>query len=412
MKQLSGDNHNIIINVEYNMKVEYNMDDNSNKVNNNITSSALVPELVLNPDSIDVKQQDISVAGPVNIENSGLTEQEKAVVKEFAQKIDISDSAQILQYGSGAQKKIADFSENALANVRTKDMDEVGKMITDLVVELKDFSVDEESKGFFGLFKKAERSINRLKAQYDSAEQNVDNICDILEGHKITLIKDITMLDKMYEMNLAYYKELSMYILAGREKLNEVINKKLPALQEKAKQSGKPEDAQAANYLADMCNRFDKKLHDLELTRTISIQMGPQIRMVQSTDSIMVEKIQTSLVNTIPLWKNQMVLALGIAHSKSAIQAQRQVTDITNQLLRKNAEMLKTNAVEAARESERGIVDIETLRQTNQALIETLDEVLQIQRDGRAKRREAEKELVRIEDELKNKLLSVRDTTR
>ncbi|HOJ10191.1 MAG TPA: toxic anion resistance protein [Clostridiales bacterium] len=384
----------------------------NNGINNSIYNGALVPELVLNPVSNDRKQEDILATERVNIENSGLTEHEKAMVKDFSQKIDISDSSQILQYGNSAQKKIADFSENALANVRTKDMDEVGKMITDLVVELKDFSDETEAKGFFGLFKKAEKSISRLKVQYDSAEKNVDKICEILEGHKITLIKDITMLDRMYEMNLAYYKELSMYILAGREKLEDVMNKELPALQEKAKMSGKPEDAQAANYLADMCNRFDKKLHDLELTRTISVQMGPQIRMVQSTDSIMVEKIQTSLVNTIPLWKNQMVLALGMAHSKSAIQAQRQVTDITNQLLRKNAEMLKTNAVEAARESERGIVDIETLRQTNQALIETLDEVMQIQRDGRNKRREAEKELVRIEDELKNKLLSVRDATR
>lgn len=400
-----------------NKNINNNSNNNENNNNNNNNSSStltLTPELVLDPDLVDMskEKEDISIKRVVNIENSGLTEQEKAMVKEFAQKISIIDSSQILQYGSGAQKKIADFSENALANVRTKDMDEVGKMISDLVVELKGFSAEEESKGLFGLFKKTGKSINRLKTQYDSAEQNVDKICEILEKHRITLIKDITMLDRMYEMNLAYYKELSMYILAGREKLEEVVNKELPALQEKAKISGKPEDAQAANYLADMCNRFDKKIHDLELTRTISIQMGPQIRMVQSTDSIMVEKIQTSLVNTIPLWKNQMVLALGIAHSKSAIQAQRQVTDITNQLLRKNAEMLKTNAVEAAKESERGIVDIETLRQTNQALIETLDEVLQVQRDGRTKRREAEKELVRIEDELKNKLLSVRDIVR
>jgi len=382
----------------------------------NINSSTLVPKLVLNTDTINLKQEELSVTEPIeepaNIENSGLTEQEKTMVKEFAQKINISDSSLVLQYGNAAQKKIADFSENALANVRTKDMNEVGKMITDLVVELKGFSAEDEPKGFFGLFKRVEKQINHLKAQYDTAEKNVDKICDILEGHKITLIKDITMLDKMYEMNLAYYKELSMYILAGREKLAEVINQELPVLQEKAENSGKPEDAQAANYLADMCNRFDKKLHDLELTRTISIQMGPQIRLVQSTDSIMAEKIQTSLVNTIPLWKNQMVLALGMAHSKSAIQAQREVTDITNQLLRKNAEMLKTNTVEAARESERGIVDIETLKHTNQALIETLDEVMQIQHDGRVKRREAEKELVRIEDELKNKLLSVRDATR
>jgi uncharacterized protein YaaN involved in tellurite resistance len=382
----------------------------ADKSKESLKNNMLVPELTLNPDLVNLKEPKITVSGPEDIEKNGLTEQEKAMVRDFVKKINISDSAQILQYGSGAQKKIADFSENALANVRAKDMDEVGRMVTDLVVELKGFSYDEETKGFLGIFKKAGKSINRLKVQYDSAEQNIDKICDILEGHKITLLKDITMLDKMYEMNLNYYKELNMYILAGREKLNEVINKELPALQEKAKISGKPEDAQAANYLADMCNRFDKKLHDLELTRTISIQMGPQIRMVQGTDSVMAEKIQTSLVNTIPLWKNQMVLALGIAHSKSAIEAQRKVTDVTNQLLRKNAEMLKTSAIEAARESERGIVDIETLKQTNQTLMETLDEVLQIQREGRAKRREAEKELMRIEDELKNKLLSLKDT--
>ena len=385
---------------------------NSNKIEKNnpgIANGASLPELVLSPKPAYDKQGSMPVETTANADYSGLTEQEKAMVKELAQKIDIFDSAQILQYGSGAQKKIADFSQNALENVRTKDLDEVGKMIAGLVVELKDFSAEEDSKSFFGLFKKAARSVNRLVAQYSSAEKNVDKICEILENHRITLLKDITMLDKMYEMNLAYYKELSMYILAGREKLSEVINKELPALQEKARQSGNPEDAQAANFLADMCNRFDKKLHDLELTRTICIQMGPQIRMVQSTDSIMAEKIQTSLVNTIPLWKNQMVLALGIAHSKRAIQAQREVTDITNQLLRKNAEMLKTSTVEAAMESERGIVDIETLKHTNQTLIETLDEVLQIQRDGRAKRREAEKELARIEDELRNKLLSVKN---
>jgi len=333
------------------------------------------------------------------------------MVKEFAKKIDITDSAQILQYGSPAQKKIADFSENALSNVRTRDLDEVGRIISDLVVKLKGFSVEDEPKGLMGIFKRTGRQINRMKAQYNTIEKNIDEICETLEKHKITLLKDITMLDKMYEMNLAYYKELSMYIMAGREKLNEVVNKELPALQEKARMSGRPEDAQAANYLADMCNRFEKRLHDLELTRTICIQMGPQIRMVQSTDSVMVEKIQTSLVNTIPLWKNQMVLALGIAHSKKAMEAQRQVTDITNNLLRKNAEMLKTNTIDAAKEAERGIVDIETLRQTNQSLIETLDEVLRIQREGRSKRLEAEKELMRIENELKNKLLSVRDAT-
>mgnify|MGYP000969834343 FL=1 len=388
------------------------MDNNNNK-------NQIVPELILNSQpmsfNLEDNRKDILKAEPVSeaasIENVGLSEQEKAMVKEFAKKIDITDSAQILQYGSPAQKKIADFSENALSNVRTRDLDEVGRIISDLVVKLKGFSVEDEPKGLMGIFKRTGRQINRMKAQYNTIEKNIDEICETLEKHKITLLKDITMLDKMYEMNLAYYKELSMYIMAGREKLNEVVNKELPALQEKARMSGRPEDAQAANYLADMCNRFEKRLHDLELTRTICIQMGPQIRMVQSTDSVMVEKIQTSLVNTIPLWKNQMVLALGIAHSKKAMEAQRQVTDITNNLLRKNAEMLKTNTIDAAKEAERGIVDIETLRQTNQSLIETLDEVLRIQREGRSKRLEAEKELMRIENELKNKLLSVRDAT-
>jgi len=388
------------------------MDKNMNNNDNSF-------ELILNPQPSsfsleDYRENEItkkSFPESTRVENIGLSEQEKAMVKEFAKKIDITDSAQILQYGSPAQKKIADFSENALSNVRTRDLDEVGRIISDLVVKLKGFSVEDEPKGLMGIFKRTGRQINRMKAQYNTIEKNIDEICETLEKHKITLLKDITMLDKMYEMNLAYYKELSMYIMAGREKLNEVVNKELPALQEKARMSGRPEDAQAANYLADMCNRFEKRLHDLELTRTICIQMGPQIRMVQSTDSVMVEKIQTSLVNTIPLWKNQMVLALGIAHSKKAMEAQRQVTDITNNLLRKNAEMLKTNTIDAAKEAERGIVDIETLRQTNQSLIETLDEVLRIQREGRSKRLEAEKELMRIENELKNKLLSVRDAT-
>lgn len=378
----------------------------------------IVPELILNsqPASFTLENNVVNVlkAEPVSetasIENIGFSEQEKAVVKEFAKKIDITDSTQILQYGSPAQKKIADFSESALSNVRTRDLDEVGRIISDLVVKLKGFAIEDEPKGFMGIFKRTGKQISRLKAQYNTIEKNIDEICESLEKHKITLLKDITMLDKMYEMNLAYYKELSMYIMAGREKLKEVLSKELPALQEKARKSGRPEDAQAANYLADMCNRFEKRLHDLELTRTICVQMGPQIRMLQSTNSIMLEKIQTSLVNTIPLWKNQMVLALGIVHSKRAMEAQRQVTDITNNLLRKNAEMLKTHTVDVAREAERGIVDIETLKQTNQSLIETLDEVLSIQHEGRMKRLEAEKELIRIENELKNKLLSIRDS--
>ncbi len=378
-----------------------------------------VPSLTLTPDipeapaapelSLEVPTQ---TPVPKPLDDSSLTEQEKAVVREFAQKINLTDSNQILQYGSAAQTKISQFSEQALANVRTKDLDEVGNLIADLVNELKGFNPQEEKKGIFGLFKKAGDSIGQMKVKYNSVEKNVDKICEVLENHKITLLKDVAMLDKMYEMNLAYYKELTMYILAGKQKLEQVLSTELPALQEKAKQSGLPQDAQAANYLADMCNRFEKKLHDLELTRNICIQMGPQIRLVQSNNSMMVEKIQSSLVNTIPLWKNQMVLALGLAHSKSAIEAQRAVTDITNQLLRKNADTLKTSTVEAARESERGIVDIETLKHTNESLIQTLDEVLKIQQEGRAKRQAAEVELSRIEEQLKAKLLEVRDTTR
>ncbi|MGI6403478.1 MAG: toxic anion resistance protein [Oscillospiraceae bacterium] len=377
-----------------------------------VPSLTLTPEIPEAPAAPQLSPSVLEETSPKPLDDSSLTEQEKAVVREFAQKINLTDSNQILQYGSGAQVKISQFSEQALANVRTKDLDEVGGLISDLVGELKGFSPQEEKKGFLGLFKRAGDSISQLKVKYNSAEKNVDKICQVLENHKITLLKDVAMLDKMYEMNLAYYKELTMYILAGREKLEQVISTELPAAQEKAKQTGLASDAQAANYLADMCNRFDKKLHDLELTRNICIQMGPQIRLVQSNNSIMVEKIQSSLVNTIPLWKNQMVLALGLAHSKSAIEAQRAVTDVTNQLLRKNADTLKASTIETARESERGIVDIETLQHTNESLIQTLDEVLQIQQEGRAKRRAAEVELSRIEEQLKTKLLEVRNTTR
>lgn len=343
---------------------------------------------------------------------SSLSETEKAMVHEFAQKIDIANTAQILQYGNGAQKKISDFSESALANVRTKDMDEVGQMLTSLVTELRGFSPEEETRGIRGFFKKTGNQMESMKARYGTVEGNIDKICTSLEKHQMVLIKDIALLDKMYEKNLTYFKELTMYILAGREKLNELMTVDIPNLQENARLSGKPEDAQAANHLADMANRFDKKLYDLDLTRTISVQMGPQIRLVQSTNTILVEKIQTSLMNTIPLWKNQMVLTLGLAHSQNAIKAQRQVTNITNELLRKNADTLKVNTVEAAKESERGIVDIETLKHTNESLISTLDEVLQIQQEGRKKRREAEGELQRIEGELKAKLLELRDMPR
>ena len=370
-------------------------------------SLTLTPELPQEPVLPTIAQEPDP---PKALDDSTLTDQEKAMVKDFSGKINLTDSTQILQYGAGAQTKISQFSEAALANVRTKDLDEVGGLITNLVGELKGFNADEKQGGIRGLFKRAGNSIAQMKTKYDSAEKNVDKICGVLEGHKVTLLKDIAMLDKMYEMNLAYYKELTMYILAGRDKLEWVIANDLPAAQEKAKQSGQPADAQAANYLADMCNRFDKKLHDLELTRNICIQMGPQIRLVQSNNSIMLEKIQSSLVNTIPLWKNQMVLALGLAHSESALKAQRAVTDMTNELLRKNADAIKAGTVQTARESERGIVDIETLQHTNEALIETLDEVLHIQQEGRAKRRAAESELNRIEGQLKAKLLEVRDT--
>ncbi len=349
-----------------------------------------------------------AVATAVKPDDSMLTPAEKKMITEFSQKIDIKNATQILQYGGSAQKKIAGFSEQALSNVRTKDMEEIGGMISNLVVQLQGFSIDENKKP--GLFRKARNQMAEAKAKYDTVEKNVDKICGVLEQHKVTLLKDVHMLDQMYEKNLAYYKELTMYIIAGREKLAEVLTTELVALQDKAKASGLAEDAQAANYLADMCNRFDKKLHDLELTRMVSIQMSPQIRLVQSTNNIMVEKIQSSLVNTIPLWKNQMVLALGMQHSQSAIKAQQEVTDITNKLLRQNADTLKMNTIEAAKESERSIIDIETLKHTNQSLITTLDEVMKIQQDGRQKRREAEAELGRIETELKNKLLDIRDT--
>jgi uncharacterized protein YaaN involved in tellurite resistance len=375
---------------------------------------SLEPDLEISTPVIDLSEiSDAAKAKPetavANLDESRLTAEERRMVEEFASKIDINDSNMILMYGAGAQKKVADFSETALANVRTKDMGEVGDMITNLVGQLKSFSVDEDRKGFLGLFKSAGRQISALKARYEKAEVNVDKICEMLENHQIQLLKDAAMLDKLYVLNLTYFKEISMYILAGKKKLEQAINNDLAALIDKAKQSGLPEDVQAARDFEERCNRFEKKLHDLELTRMISIQMAPQIRLVQNNDAMMVEKIQTTLINTIPLWKSQMVLALGIAHSRQAIEAQREVTDMTNELLRKNAEILKTGTLEAAKESERGIVDIETLKQTNDTLISTLDEVIRIQEEGRAKRREAEAELGRIEDELKNKLLQIRD---
>ena len=337
-----------------------------------------------------------------------LTPEEQKVVDEFAEKIDITNSALVMQYGSAAQKKIADFSDTALANVRTKDLGEVGEEIADLVVELKGFDVGEEEKGFFGFFKRQANKLEGLKARYDKAEVNVNKIAGSLEGHQVQLMKDIVMLDKLYEMNLSYHKELSMYIIAGKKRLQMDRAGKLQELKAKAERSGLAEDAQAANDFAQQCDSFEKKLHDLELSRMVSVQMSPQIRLVQNNDRMMAEKIQSTIVNTIPLWKSQMVLALGLAHSEDAVRAQREVTDMTNMLLKKNAERLKMSTIETARETERGIVDMETLRVTNQSLISTLDEVVKIQEEGKARRRAAEQEIGRLENELKQKLLDIR----
>ena len=353
----------------------------------------------------EAKPEEI-VAEPMD--DSILSDEEKKQVEEFSQKIDLANSAGILQYGAGTQQKMADFSEKALEKVKTKDLGEVGGLISGLVGELKSFDADEEEKGLFGFFKKQGNKLNHLKARYDKAEVNVNKIVDALESHQVTLMKDIDMLDKMYEVNLAYYKELTMYILAGRMKLEEVRNGELQELLEKAKASQLPEDAQAAKDLENQCDRFEKKLHDLDLTRMISIQTAPQIRMVQSSDTMMAEKIQSTIVNTIPLWKSQMVIALGVQHSTEAAKAQRAVSDMTNELLKKNAEKLKSATIETAKESERGIVDIETLKATNESLISTLDEVMQIQNEGRARRAAAENELRAMENQLKDKLLEIR----
>ncbi len=371
-----------------------------------------VPSLTLDPIqevSEEKASTDNHTITQVNLEKDRLSPEEQKMVDDFADKIDIRNSNIVLQFGSATQKKIADFSESALQNVKTKDLGEVGDLLSGLVTELKNFQIEEEQKGFLGFFKKTANKISNVKAKYDTAEASVEKICTVLEGHQVQLLKDIAMLDKMYDMNLTYFKELSMYILAGKQKLEQVRNTELPALLSKANLSGLPEDAQAANDLSSMCDRFEKKIHDLELTRMVSIQMAPQIRLVQNNDSMMTEKIQSTLVNTIPLWKSQMVLALGLAHSQQAIQAQRDVTDMTNQLLRQNADALKMGTLETVKESERGIVDIETLQYTNQSLISTLDEVMKIQEEGRQKRKEAEVELERIEEELKQKLLSLKN---
>ena len=336
-----------------------------------------------------------------------LSAEEIKMVDEFAQQIDLNNSNAILQYGAGTQKKMADFSEGALENVKTKDLGEIGDLLSNVVSELKSFDVEEEEKGFLGFFKKTSNKITAMKTKFDKTEVNIDKICQVLEKHQIQLLKDIAVLDKMYQLNLTYFKELSMYILAGKKKLQEVRGKELSSLMAKAQSSGLPEDAQAAKDLDSLCNRFEKKIHDLELTRMISIQTAPQIRLVQGNDTLMAEKIQSTLVNTIPLWKSQRVLALGVAHSTQAAEAQRQVTDMTNDLLRKNAETLKLATIETAKESERGIVDMETLKMTNESLISTLDEVMKIQQEGKQKRREAEVEMNRLENELKTKLLQI-----
>ena len=337
-----------------------------------------------------------------------LTPEEQAMVDQFAEKIDITNSQQVLQYGSACQKKIGDFSEAALSKVATKDLGEVGDMITSLIGELKSFDAgEEEKKGILGFFKKKGDQLDAMKMKYNKAETNVEKIQSMLEGHQVQLLKDIAMLDKMYDLNMAYFKELSMYILAGKKKLADVRANELQQAMDKAKVSGLPEDAQAARDLADQCERFEKKLYDLELTRNISLQMGPQIRLLQNNNTMMAEKIQSTIVNTIPLWKNQMVLALGLAHSQQAMQAERAVTDATNELLRKNAATLKQGTIDIAKESERGVVDIETLQQTNRDLISTLDELNKIRADGKAKRAAAEQELGRIEGELKQKLLEI-----
>lgn len=335
-----------------------------------------------------------------------LSPEEQKMVNDFAAQIDLTNTQMILQYGAGSQKKIADFSETALNNVRTKDMGEIGDMLTSVVSELKNFE-EEEEKGFLGFFKKKGNQLNNLKAKYDKAEANINKICKAMEAHQITLLKDVAMLDKMYELNLNYFKELSMYILAGKQKLEQAKNVELPALLAKAEQSGLPEDTQKAKDFSEMCNRFEKKIYDLELSRTISLQIAPQIRLIQNNDTVMSDKIQSTLVNTIPLWKSQMVIAIGVNHSTEAARAQREVTDMTNALLKKNAEQLKIATLETAKEAERGIVDIETLQQTNQTLISTFDEVMKIQEDGRQKRQAAEEQLQQIENEMRQKLLEM-----
>ncbi len=372
------------------------------------TAAEEMPVLVL-PGEEEKEMEEAVQPKTVDIEDKiQLTEAEQKVVSDFASKIDISNANHVLQYGADAQTKITQFSDMALQKVRTKDLGAVGDSLTELVAELKSFDPNEDKKGLLGIFKKAGSSITQLKAKYDKAEVNVEKVVDVLEDHQITLTKDIAVLDEMFKANMTNFKQLSLYIVAGKKKLDEVQNVTIPQMQEKAQASGSMEDAQAANDLANLANRFEKKLHDLDLTRTVALQMGPQIRLIQNNDTLMVEKIQTTLLNTIPLWKSQMVLALGLAHSEQAMKAQKAVSDTTNELLKKNAELLKETTVGVAQESERGIVDVETLQHTNQMLIDTLDEVVKIQNEGREKRKAAEVELLNIENQLKNKMLEMR----
>lgn len=367
------------------------------------------PSLVFEPSFEDKNNKVNTVVQNYQEENEDnfLTEEEKKMVDNFVEKIDLNNSNSILQYGVGAQKKIADFSQAALNNVKTKDLGSIGDMLSGVIGELKNFEKTEEKKGILGIFKKPAKKIDSMRNKYTKVEENIDNICNSLENHQIQLLKDISMLDKMYETNKIYFKELYMYILAGKKKLKKVKEEELPQLVEKAKLSGLPEDAQEVNDLTALCDRFEKKIYDLELTKTISLQMAPQIRLVQNNDTLMSEKIQSTIVNTIPLWKSQIVLALGLAHSTNAIKVQNEVTNMTNELLRKNAETLKISTIESSKAAERGIVDIETLKNTNESLISTLDEVLRIQTEGRQKRKEAQTELHNIEEQLKQKLLSI-----
>ena len=375
---------------------------------NTAAAAETVPQLTLTPEAPEPPKVEEKKAEPVEMDDKLLSDEEKKAVEEFSHKINIRDTNMILQYGAAAQKSVAGFSESALNNVRSKDLGEVGQDLSQLVVELKGFGEGEEKKGFMGLFKKAGNRLETMEAQYSKVEANVDKIAQSLEQHQITLLKDVAMFDQMYELNLKYYKELTMYILAGKKRLEEVRTGELEELRLKAEKSGLAEDAQAYNDLVNLCNRFEKKIHDLELTRMVSVQMGPQTRLLQNNDTLMIEKIQSSLVNTIPLWKSQMVLALGMEHSRQATAAQNAVTEMTNELLRKNADTLKMGTINTAKEAERSIVDIETLQHTNEQLISTLDEVARIQKEGAEKRKAAEVELGRIEGELKQKLLELR----